>query len=152
MRTTVRSSGFTLIESVVALGLCAVLSLSVAGLAGLARRSIEAGRTSSTALAVARSVLDDLAGTSFDGTWRRLVLDGSLASGFADSRAGVWATGWQAILARSLPRSYVEVELTTIAPSRSTPLDAAEAIRVVVCVRWSEGPRARSVRLATVRT
>jgi type II secretory pathway pseudopilin PulG len=152
MRTTARSSGFTLVESVIALGLTAVLSLSVAGLAGLARRSIDAGRTSSTALAVARSVLDDLAGTSYDGTWRTLGLDGSLASGLADSRAGAWATGWQAVLVRSLPRSFVEVELTTIAPSRTTPLDLAEAIRVVVRVRWGEGPRARSVRLATVRT
>ncbi len=152
MTTAERTSGFTLVENLVALGLFAVALVAIGGLAVSARRLLDAGRTSSVALGVARGILDELSGTSFEGTWQVLGLDGSSASESVDSRACPWAASWQATLARSLGRSHARVELATIAPATSTPLASAEAIRVVVTVHWIEGPRARRVRLVTVRT
>ena len=150
MTTGERPGGFTLVETVVALGLLAVLLLAIGGLAASARRLVDAGRTSTAALGVARGIVDELGGTSFEGTWRVLGLDGSSASERVDSRTCAWAAGWQAILRRSLARSHAEIELATIAPD-AAPLAAAQELRVVVIVQWSEGLRERRVRLLMVR-
>ena len=151
MRTQTSSSGFTLVEIVAALGLLAVTLVAVGRLAATARRSIEAGRTSSAALGVARGILDQIDDTGFESTWRALGVDGSTASARVDSRGCPWADTWQTILGRSLGRAHAEIDLATIAPDRSTPLAAAAAIRVVVTIHWTEGLRARRVRLVTVR-
>ncbi len=144
--------GFSLVEALVALGLVAWAFLGIGGLVLVSSGLVRAARSHTVALAVARGALEGLCSGGFDGTWGRLGLDGSAAAATVDSRADAWAAPWQRVLAASLADAHAEIELHSIAPSASVPLREADAIRVTVTVLWSDGRRARRIRLATVRT
>jgi prepilin-type N-terminal cleavage/methylation domain-containing protein len=143
--------GFTLVENLVALAILAGSLVALGGVLVEVRRQIAIARMETLALAVARGISEDLGATGFEGLWRELGLDGSVAWARVDARSAPSLSAWPPILGRSLGRARAEIDLTTLAPSPGTPLADAHAIRLLVIVTWAEPGRERSVRLATVR-
>jgi len=147
-----RERGFSLIEVILAMGLLAFVLISIASLCVLGARQLRSGRASTAALAVARSILEEMEGWSFRRTYEGYGLDGSDARYAIDSRVNPASEGWQREVEAALGRGHVEIELASVEPGRAPPpMNRARAIRVLVTVHWSEGERRRAVQLATVR-
>jgi type II secretory pathway pseudopilin PulG len=147
-----RSRGFSLVEVVVALGLLAGVLISISGLFALANRQLDGGRNHSTALAVAKDILEEMEGWGYSQVWSTFGVDGSAARHTVDTRTNGFAAKWQAMLESELVNCYAEIELASVDDSPPGPaLRDAGAIRVRVTVHWEEGPRSREVSLATVR-
>ena len=144
--------GFSLIEVVIALGLLASVLISVAGLFVLGNRQVYSGRNHSSALSVARQVLEEMSGWSFRQTYEGFGFDGSSAEYTIRSDVAGYATKWHAVLADDLQDAYAEIVLRSVDAAGGTPdMRDAEGIRIVVTVHWTEGKRQRSARLAMVK-
>lgn len=143
--------GFSLVEVIVALGLLAAVLLSISGLFLVGDRQVKSGRTHSSALAVARDIVEEMNGWGYVDVYRGFGLSGSASSYTVDTRSNTAAAKWQQALDRDLQGSYALIGLESIADGAAPALDAATAVRVTVTVFWNEGLRARSVQLATVR-
>jgi Tfp pilus assembly protein PilV len=144
--------GFSLVEVVLALGLLAAVLLSVCGLFLLGERQVRSGRAHSSALAVARDILEEMSARGFHDLHVALGLDGSAAAYTVDTRSNAFAAGWQRALDRELRGAHARIELRSVGEGAAVALREAVAVRLTVTVFWSEGPRARRVRLATLRT
>jgi hypothetical protein len=130
-----------------ALGLLAGLLVSVAGLLVLGARQVGAGARASHALAVAQTVLEELDLQAYRRTYSDLGCDGGLSACHVASGQPA-ARAWDALAQASLSAPHLEIRIDAVgAPS----LDAAPVLRVAVIVSWSEGSRARRLRLATLR-
>ncbi len=147
-----RSDGFSLVEVILALGLLAMVLLSIAGLFLLGGRQVKSGRSSSEALSVARAIVEEMEGWSFRRTYEGYGLDGAAVNYTVDTRTNGGASHWQTALDSMLHASYGEIALTSVGPTATPPpLNRTRAIRVVVTVHWEEGGRVRKVELGTVR-
>ena len=146
------SSGFSLPEVTLALGLLAGVLISLSGLFVMADRLMRGGKSQTEALTVARNILEDTDAWHFRGLYERFGIDGSAASYTIDSRTSAEAAGWQADLDRGLHSAHAEISLESIAASGSPPpLANASAVRVTVTVFWLQATAQQSVRVATVR-
>lgn len=145
-----RDGGFSLVEVVLALGLLAIVLISISGLFFVGGRHVRGGRDSSEALAVARAVLEEMEGDSLRQTYERFGLDGTAATYQVDSRANAAAAAWQERLAAMIPDAWASIELTALGPGNPA-MNQSHAIRVVVEVHWNDSGRVRRVRLGTVR-
>ncbi len=144
--------GFSLVEVILALGLLAFALVSIASLSVLGSRQLRSGRASTAALAVARSILEEMEGWGFRQTYEGLGLDGAAPIYSVDSRVNPAASSWQQDLEAALGGGHAEIDLASVEPGQAPPpMNRARAIRVLVTVRWSEGVRRRAVQLATVR-
>jgi len=144
------AAGFSLAEVVVALGLLAGVLISVAGLLVLGNRQVNAGRSTSEALSVARDVIEEMKSWSFGQTITEFALDcPNLRSStcLIDTQASTATTAWQDELERLLTDGRAEIFIEGL----GSRLESARAIRVTVTVYWRQGLRDRSVSLATVR-
>lgn len=151
-----RARGFSLIEVVLALGLLAVVLISISGLFILGARQVASGRSSSQALSIARSMVEEMEGWGFRQLYERFGADGSATSYDFDSRSGAFASAFQrpfqADLEGMIPGAYADVELRSLgAGGSASALNATRAIRILVTVRWNEGTRPRTLELGTVR-
>jgi len=140
-------SGTTLLESVIALGLLAGLLISAAGLLGQAQRQILGGAHLSQALALTRTVLEDLELLPYDGLVQTLGCDASVPRCLVISGDPAVAA-WQRLAELDLPLPAIEIDLR--APS-GVSLVEASALRVTVRVSWLEGQRRRRLQLTTWR-
>jgi hypothetical protein len=146
------SAGFSLPEVTVALGLLGSVLISMAGLFVMSERIVHGGKHHTTALAIARDVLEETNGWHFDGLYRTFGLDGSASSYTLDSRTASYAAPWQAMIDEDLYSGYAEIRLESVSQGGSPPaLRDADAIRITVTVRWSDERRSRAVSVATVR-
>ena len=148
--------GFSLIEVVVALGLLAVVLLSIAGLFIVGGRQVKSGRTATEALAVSRGVIEQINKWGFKQTYQLFGVDGSATSYTFDTRTitDPPTTGmakWQDQLDEVIPGSHGEIFIESLANGTPPALEDTRAIRVVVTVFWTEGLRQRRVQLGTVR-
>ena len=148
MRTTV---GFSLVEVLVALGLLAAVLISISSLFLFGERQVHSGRTQTTALAVARDVIEELSGWSYRDLYRNFGLSGAAVAYTVDSRSNAFAARWQPALDAGLQDGYALIDLESIADGPARPLNETRALRVTVTVSWREGLRSRSLQLATVR-
>jgi type II secretory pathway pseudopilin PulG len=147
-----RSAGFSLPEVTIALGLLGSVLVSMAGLFVMAERIVHGGKDHTTALAIARDILEETNGWHFDGLYGTFGLDGSASSYTLDSRTAAYAAGWQAMLDQDLGSAYAEIELEALDEGGSTPaVRDARCIRVSVTVHWNNEQRGRAVSVATVR-
>jgi type II secretory pathway pseudopilin PulG len=146
-----RERGFSLVEVVLALGLLAMVLISISGLFLLGGRQLRSGRDSSEALAVARAILEEMEGWGIRQTYAQFGLDGSASRYEIDSRGHPGAARWQARLDTMLSGASASIELTALGPGAPPPMRLTRAIRVLVTVRWVEGERARQLQLGTVR-
>jgi len=144
--------GLSLVEVVLALGLMATVLISVAGMYVLSDRQVKSGRTASEAMAVGRTILEEIQGWSFQQTYRMFGLDGSARSYSLDTRTASYGAHWQQALDATLAGAYAEIDIVSVGPTSPAPiLQNTRNIRVVVTVHWEEGLRARSVQLAMAR-
>ncbi len=144
--------GFSLIDVTLALGLMGVILISIAGMFALGGRSVKSGRTASEALAVARTIVEELEGWGFHQTYRQFGLDGSATSYTVDTRVNAYASKWQPELEDKLALSYALITIESLGPNNPPPtLDSTLAIRVNVTVHWQERSRPRTAQLETVR-
>lgn len=152
-RTRADSAGFSLVEVILALALLAGVLVSIAGLFVLGGRQVRSGRATTQALSVARSILEETHAWGFHELPARLGTDGSTVSHTVDSRTEPRARRWQDRLDGQLRNAFASVRIESIGTGTGTPpaLEDASAVRVSVEVRWEEGARRRSLRLATVR-
>ena len=82
--------GSSLIEATLALGLMAAVLGSIAGLFMLGAGRVKSGRVSSQALAVARTILEEIESRNFRQTYEELGYDGVLSVELEDHH--FWAT------------------------------------------------------------
>lgn len=150
-----RSEGFSLVEVIFALGLLAMVLLSIAGLFLLGGRQVRSGRSSSEALSVARAIVEEMEGWSFRRTYEGYGFDGAAITYTVDTRTNAGASHWQAALDSMLHGAYGEIAVTSVGPGGpggiAPPLNRTRAIKVVVTVHWDEAGRLRKVHLGTVR-
>ena len=148
--TTLRrrpARGATLIEVTIALGLLGSLLISAAGLATLGNRQIRAGRSRSHALAMARTVMEEMAAWSFPQTYARLGCSAEETQcSVGPGRPAV--ESWQALAESRIPGVTLQL---LVAALDGLPLAESRALRVTVSVAWPEGPRSRTVRLMSLR-
>ena len=144
--------GFSLAEVVVALGILASVLISVAGLLVVGNRLVKSGRGSSLALAVARDILEECAGRSFAGLYEEFGCDATQSICTIDTSLPVdpAMAQWKQMVDRDLFEGFVEVRIESV-ETGTPPLRESRALRIRVSVFWTEGPRARSASLATVR-
>ena len=155
-----RQAGFSLIEVVFAIAVLAGVLLSIASLIYIGSRHVSSGRNGAQALAAARDVMEELKELGFHQTYELLGHDGTqpvyvLDTSTVDSGGSVpaIAEAWHRDLKLSLKTSRIEIRFESIVETGTAPaLQDAEAIRIVVTVRWQEYLRNRQVRLSTVRT
>lgn len=146
------SGGFSLPEVTIALGILGSVLLSMAGLFVMSERIVHGGKDHTTALAIARDILEETNGWHYDGLYSTFGLDGSASSYTLDSRTATYAAGWQAMLDQDLGSAYAEIKLDALDEGGSTPaMRDARCIRVVVTVHWNNEQRGRNVSVATVR-
>lgn len=146
--------GLSLIEVILALGLLGGVLISIAGMFILSERQVKSGKTATQALAVARTISEEITGWSFRQTYQMFGSDGAAISYTYDSEVNTYAAKWQTMLDDGLELdSNATILVASVPPTggAAPALNAAQAIRVTVTVFWSEGNRARSVRTMTVR-
>ena len=146
------ASGFSLVEVMLALGLLAGGLVTTAGLFIHASRQVNSGRTSTEALAVGSTILEDLGSGGFAQTYAVFGYDGTANSYTVDTRTNSYASTWQSVLDDQLFNAYALIELSSLSPGGPAPqMSDTHAIRVVVTVHWDEGQRHRTMRIGTVR-
>jgi type II secretory pathway pseudopilin PulG len=144
--------GFSLVEVVLSLGLLAAVLLPTAFLLDLASREAKSGGTASEALAVARSILEEMEGWGFHELHWGYGLNGKAVTYRVDTRKNSHASEWQAALDAELHNAYAIIELNSLSPTGSPPpLESTQAIRITVTVFWQEQQRHRSVQLSATR-
>lgn len=141
-------SGFSLIEVLVALGLLAGVLLSVAGMFLLGERQVRRGRTESTALFAAQTILEEVGGWSHAATWERFGLSGAAPAYAIDTRLNTFAARWQPDLQATLAGGRAEIRVESC---DGADLVDTDAVRVVVTVFWDERSQTRRTELALVR-
>lgn len=144
-------SGFSLVEVIIALGLLAGVLISIAGLFALGGQQVKSGRTSTEALSVARTILEEMDGWGFRQTYQLYGIDPNQTTATVDTRTNGYAQKWQPTLDEKLFQSYALITVESLASGAPPPFATTRAIRVVVTVHWDEGTRHRTVRLGTVR-
>jgi type II secretory pathway pseudopilin PulG len=144
--------GFSLVEVVIALGLLAGVLISISGLFIIGAKQVQSGKTSSEAIAVGRTILEEMNKWGFRQTYQIFGYDGSTTSYSVDTRTNSYATKWQPLLASNLVNSHATIQLQSLGPGGTPPnMSATLAIRVLVTVNWDEGARHRTVQVGTVR-
>ena len=135
------------------MGLLAGVLITVAGLLLMGGQQLDRGRQRSAALAVARDVLEEVQGWSFDQTTSRF--DEPCTADAPCTFAGQSvAAEWQRRLDETLPGASAGGEIVVEPLDEAGALvaaDAASLVRLRVRVFWSEGPLERDVRLVSVR-
>lgn len=144
--------GTSLIEVIVALGLLLIMLNSLIVLFVIGARQVKSGRTSSEALAVAQTVLEEMQGWGFHQTHTEYGLSGTASSYSVDTRTNSYASRWQQTLDSKLLNAYAIIDLESLGPGGPPPpMATTRAIRLIVTVHWDEGDRHRTVRLGSVR-
>jgi len=144
--------GYSLIEVILSLGLLAGVILPSAWLLDLAARQAKSGRTASEALAVARSIQEEMEGWGFHQIHLQYGLDGTANAYAVDTRTNSFASRWQTTLEEKLHRPHAIVQLESVGPGGTTPtMDGTRAIRITVTVHWRERSRHRSIALCATR-
>ena len=143
------AQGFSLAETIVALGVLASVLISVAGLLVLGNQLVKSGRGSSVALAVARDVLEECDGWSFKRTYEEFGCDATQPSCTVDTEHPSMDQ-WRQALEQGVYMGNAEVLIESV-ETGAVPLGQSRALRVTVAVSWQEGQRSRSARLTTVR-
>jgi type II secretory pathway pseudopilin PulG len=144
--------GFSLVEVVIALGLLAGVLIAISGLFIIGAKQVQSGRTSSEAVAVGRTILEEMNKWGFRQTYQIFGYDGATTNYSVDTRTNAYATKWQPLLASNLVNSYATIQLQSLGPGGTPPsMSATLAIRVLVTVNWDEGARHRRVQVGTVR-
>jgi prepilin-type N-terminal cleavage/methylation domain-containing protein len=146
------SSGFSLVEVIVAMALLGSVLIFISGLFVVGARQLENGRSLSIALSAARDVHEEMQAWGFTRLYDELGINSSQTAGVVDTRTAGYAQKWQPVLDQNLAQSHAEIDVESVDPGGGAPtLANATAIRIVVTVYWVEGERARSVRLVSVR-
>ena len=144
--------GFSLIEVIVAMTLLAGVLISIASLFVFGERQVESGRTASEALAVARTILEEMDHWGFRQTYLQFGFNGSASTYTVDTRTNSYAARWQSVLDAKLGDARALIDIDSAGPGGSTPaMSATRAIRLTVTVIWSEGPRDRRIELCAVK-
>jgi len=146
------SGGFSLVEVVIALGILGGVLVSIAGLFVIGSRQVQSGRDASEALAVARTIVEEMQGWGFTQTYRVFEDSGCLPASSAactfDSRSNAFAGKWQARLDEKLKDAAAEIVVESL---EGVKLSNSSALRIRVTVSWVEGQRPREVALTAVR-
>ena len=153
-RRPASSSGFSLVEVMLALGLLAAVLVSITSLFILGGKRIAQGRERTEALTVGMHVMESLDPVTYRGLYSNFTsaADPGAATGplVIDSRTSTLAPSlaWQALMDSKLENAYVMV---TIARIGGTDFRSARALRVTTTIYWDDLNRTRNLSLETVR-
>lgn len=150
-RTAHPESGFSLIEVIVSLGILGGVLLSVAGLFLIGERQVARGRDQSTALAAARTIIEEIGGWNHDATWERFDSIGdsaTLTAATTDTNPSSIVSKWHPFLQQALSNGRAEIRVESCDGAN---LSVTDAVRVVVTVLWDESTTTRRAELAMVR-
>jgi type II secretory pathway pseudopilin PulG len=153
--------GFSLVETILALGLLAGVMITISGLFIVGAKQVRSGRASSEALAVATEIHEEMYGWGYSQLWRMFGYDGQAGNYDLDTRTCSACGGWQSTLAAKLgPSAYANIGVAAVANAIGVVDNFADAfgnvrartIRVSVTVHWTEiSGRQRSVTVGTTR-
>ena len=153
--------GFSLVETVLALGLLAGVLIVISGLFVIGAKQVRSGRASSEALAVATEIHEEMYGWGYSQLWKTFGFDGQSTSYALDTRACGACSGWQSTLAAKLgPSAYANIGVISVANAIGVVKNFADAfgnvqaktVRVSVTVHWTEtSGRQRAVTVGTTR-
>ncbi len=148
-----RQAGFSLAEVVVALGLLGSVLISIAGLLALGNRQVLAGRSRSSALAIAKHLQEELGSVGFHRTYGRFGCEAGARDCLVESgTATAETTALKTMVDAVVTDGQVQILFESLAETGTPPnLEDASAIRMNVIINWRDGLRARNVQLATVR-
>ena len=141
--------GTSLFEVILALGLLGMVLGSIAGLFTIGASQVKSGRKASEALVVARSIMEEMQGWSFQQLYGVYSFDGSGGLIQVDTRDSGFASKWQPALDECSCNAYAIIVILALEPG--TNLANASQVRLAVTVSWEEGRRNRKIRLGTVR-
>ena len=153
-RRPASSSGFSLVEVMLALGLLAFVLVSITSLFILGGKRIAQGRERTEALTVGMHVMEYLDQVTYRGLYSNFTAaaDPGAATGpvVIDTRTSTLAQSlaWQAIMDSKLEGAYV---IVTIARIAGTDFRTARALRVTTTIFWNDLNRTRNLSLETVR-
>ena len=147
------SDGFSLVEVIVALALLGTVVISLSGLFVIGTQQVDGGRDHSTALAVARDIIEETNGWGYGWLYDGFGVANTQNLALIDTRSPGFAAQWQTLLDNELRDAHAEIELRSISDGGGSPpaFKDATAIRIQVTVFWSQGPRNRSLSLTMVR-
>jgi len=146
--TTFRfSTGASLVEVVIALGLLASALISAAGLLAVGNRQVQGGGLRSQALAIAAAIVEELDVGGYTHPITLLGCDPTQRSCSVVSGDPALAQ-WQTLAQTDLPAPTLEVRVEAIG---AATIDTAPAFRLSVRVSWREGLRVRRIHLVGLR-
>jgi prepilin-type N-terminal cleavage/methylation domain-containing protein len=143
--------GSSLIEVTLAMGLLAGVLGSIASLFVVGAGEVRSGRSASEALAVARTVIEDIEARDARHYIDALGLSGAEAvvTAEAGSCPSPAIDSWCALLDK-LPEAELTLRFAALEPD-SPDLAESSQIRIGVVVAWREGSRPRTIVLSTLR-
>jgi type II secretory pathway pseudopilin PulG len=148
------SSGFSLVEVMLALGLLGAVLVAITSLFIVGGRRVREGRERTEALSVATHVMESLDQMSYRGLYTNFstasdpgAATGPLVIGSGSNTVAL-SLGWQALIDQKLKNGRAEVRMTRIGGSN---FRTATGIRVQTTVYWDDLNRSRNLTIETNR-
>jgi prepilin-type N-terminal cleavage/methylation domain-containing protein len=149
---SLHGSGFSLVETIVALALLSVSLLSISALFAQSSTVIKAGKERTEALAVATDILEEMNSMSYRAIYESLGAPASSSSFVADSRSSSYASRWQAGIEEAVWDSHATISLFPLGGSTTPSTFAScQGMRIIVSIHWHERGRAKALPLSTVK-
>jgi prepilin-type N-terminal cleavage/methylation domain-containing protein len=148
VKTAFSEQGFSLIEVIVALGLLAVVLMSVSGLFVQGGQTVNTGRDLTEATTLATDILEQTDKWAFSQLYTNFGVAKTSGAFSVDSLTNTQAQTWQPGITAKLPNSQATI---TVTPLGGATFDVAEGVRLQVTISWTLKLRSRSVSLETVR-
>ena len=148
------SSGFSIVEVMLALGLLSAVLISITSLFIIGGRRVAQGRERTEALSVGTHVMESMDQMSYRGLYTNFTAasnpGGATGPLVIDSRTNTVAQslGWQTLMDSKMEGAFVTVTITRIG---GADFRSARALRVTTTVTWDDLNRTRNLSLETVR-
>lgn len=142
-------SGSSLFEVTLAIGLLAGVLGSVAGMFVLGAGSVKRGRNSTEALAITRSIVEEMQSWRPHDLHANFGCDATLTSCVIQTDTAPGGEQWQQRISDAFGNASATISISSLNPG-FPPLETSTQFRVLVTTNWKEGSRARKVRLGTV--
>ena len=142
-------SGSSLFEVTLALGLLAGVMGSVAGMFVLGAGSVKRGRNSTEALAITRSITEQMQSWAAEDLYTTFGCDETNTSCVVQTDVASGCEAWQQRISDSFGAAHATISISSLNPGFTALADSTQ-FRILVTTIWNEGTRTRRVRLGTV--
>jgi len=142
-------SGSSLFEVTLAIGLLAGVLGSVAGMFVLGAGSVKRGRSVTEALAITRSITEEMQGWRPHDLYATFGCDETMTSCVIETNVDSGGEQWQQRISEAFGDGHARISIASLNPGFPALADSTQ-FRVLVTTTWQDGNRTRKVRLGTV--